>query len=144
MAVCGACPGPAAGGVHPAAAHGSFGDGGYGKDGRQDGFFGTAWPPPGCGGGEILQPLVALAAIDGCVQMGTIPKATASLANFQMNAQFHDSLSRKLQQPAAGMAAGQGKGTGDAIPCAVAPRNGGPSVWTCRGGNLDACRYGLA
>lgn len=71
---------------------------------REDGGeYGFLWPTSafaGEGSGKIPESMVTWRAIYPGVNLGTIPEATATFANFQMYAQFHDCLSQKVCKPA--------------------------------------------
>jgi len=67
-----------------------------GEDCGEDCFLGSSSSFAALGGGKLLEAFVAWRAIYPGVNLGTIPKATATFANFQMYAQFHDCLSRNV------------------------------------------------
>jgi hypothetical protein len=63
---------------------------GYGENGREDGFPFPSWAFAALRGWEILEAMTTQVAIHGGFKLGPIPEATASFANFQKYAQFHD------------------------------------------------------
>jgi len=73
------------------------------ENGGEAGFFlmPAAAFDAGAGGGEVFEAFVTGWAVDPRVEMRTIPEATATFADFQIDAQFHDFLSRKVSTPAA-------------------------------------------
>jgi len=72
----------------------------YGEYCREDGLLGSSASFSAMGGGKLLETFVAWRAIDPGFNLGTIPEATATFANFQMYAQFHDYLSGNVCRPA--------------------------------------------
>jgi len=74
--------------------------GGYGEDGGEGDFSRPSPAFAALGGWEILEPLVAGGAVDRGFSLKTIPKATASFANFQIYVEFHDFVSVDICSPA--------------------------------------------
>jgi len=56
-------------------------------------FAGTTTALPAFGAGKFAQLFLAATAVNTLHNLGAVPKTAASLANFQLHAQFHDELS---------------------------------------------------